>query len=167
MCNLETVLLRLQDYGIGVNANKCVFLQSSVKYYVGYVIDSEGLHTSPKKVKAIQEASMSHNQQELWSFLGLLHYYGKFIPNLATVLHPLNKLLKPEGTSRKWSKDCANAFKQAKTQLSSTTVLAHYDPKLPLWLAGDAHRCSDISCLTRWIRETNFLHFQNIVWQWV
>ena len=53
------------------------------------------------------------------------------------MLHPLNELLK-KGISWRWSKDCANAFKQAKKQLSSTTVLAHYDPKLPLRLAGDA-----------------------------
>ena len=134
--NLEKVLSRLQEYGIRVNANKCVFMQSSVEY-LGHIIDCEGLHTSPKKVKAIQEAPTPRNQQELRSFLGLLHYYGKFIQNLATMLHPLNELLK-KGVSWKWSKDCANAFKQAKKQLSSTTVLAHYDPKLPLRLAGDA-----------------------------
>ena len=68
-------------------------MQSSVEY-LGHTIDAEGLHTSPKNVKAIQEAPIPHNQQELRSFLGLLHYYGKFIPNLATMLHPLNKLLK-------------------------------------------------------------------------
>lgn len=129
--NLEEVLSRLQEYGIRVNSSKCGFLQSSVEY-LGHIIDSEGLHTSPKKVKAIQEAQTPQNQQELRSFLGLLHYYRKFIPNLATVLHSLNELLK-KGTSWKWTKDCAKAFKQAKKQPSSTTVLAHYDPKLH-WL---------------------------------
>ena len=51
--------------------------------------------------------------------------------NLSTVLHPLNELLK-KGTRWKWSKDYAKAFKEAKTQLYSTSVLAHYDPKLLL-----------------------------------
>ena len=50
--NLEKVLSRLQEYGVRVNANKCVFLQSSVEY-LGHTIDAESLHTSPKKVKAI------------------------------------------------------------------------------------------------------------------
>ena len=36
---------------------------------------------------------MPTNIQELRSFLGLLNYYGKFIPNLATLIHPLNELL--------------------------------------------------------------------------
>ena len=59
--NLEKLLSRLQEYGIRVNANKCVFMQSSVEY-LGYIIDCEGLHTSLKKVKAIQETSTPCNQ---------------------------------------------------------------------------------------------------------
>ena len=76
--NLDKVLSRLQEYGIRVNTAKCVFLQNSVEY-LGHIIDSEGLHTSPKKTKAIQEAPTPRNQQELRSFLGLLHYYGNQI----------------------------------------------------------------------------------------
>ena len=52
------------------------------------------------------------------------------------MLNPLNELLK-KGFACKWSKDWANAFKQAKKQLSSTTVLTHYNTKLPLQLVGD------------------------------
>jgi len=49
----------------------------------------------------------------------------------------MNELLK-KCSSWRWSKECATAFKQAKTQLFTTTILAHYDPKLPLRLVGDA-----------------------------
>ena len=48
--NLDKVLSRLQEYGIRVNTAKCVFLQNSVEY-LGHIIDSEGLHTSPKKTR--------------------------------------------------------------------------------------------------------------------
>ena len=54
--------------------------------------------------------------------------------NLSSLLHPLNNLLK---SSSKWS-DCELAFKAAKERLMAAPVLAHYDPKLPLRLAGDA-----------------------------
>ena len=92
---------------------------------------------SPTKVAAVQEAPIPHNQTELRSFLGLLHYDGKFIPNLASQLYPLNELLK-KGKSWKWTSQCDKAFKQAKSQLTPTSVLAHYNPSLPLQLAGDA-----------------------------
>lgn len=74
--------------------------------------------------------------QEL-SLLGLLNYYGKFIPNLATILHPLNSLLQADA---KWvrTKERDKAFIAAKSQLTSGKVLTHYDSTLPLSLAADA-----------------------------
>ena len=134
--NLEEVLRRLQNHGIKVKSSKCAFLQDSVEY-LGHRVDAQGLHTSPKKVEAIQLAPTPRNQQELRLFLGLLHYYGKFIPNLASLLHPLNQLLRMS-TKWKWTTECDHAFQQAKDQFTSLSVLAHYDPKLPLRLAGDA-----------------------------
>ena len=136
LSNLEEVLSRLHQYGVRLKARKCVFFQDSVDY-LGHIINAEGLHMSPTKVAAVQEAPIPRNQTELRSFLGLLHYYGKFIPNLASQLYPLNELLK-KGKSWKWTSQCDKAFKQAKSQLTSMSVLAHYDPSLPLQLAGDA-----------------------------
>ena len=136
ICNLEEVLKRLQDHGIKVQNNKCTLLANSAEY-LGHVIDGKGLHMSLKKVVAIQDAPAPQNQQQLRSLLGLLHYYGKFIPNLATILHPLNQLLK-SGSRWNWSSECQQAFAEAKKQLSSDTVLAHYNPSLPLQLATDA-----------------------------
>ena len=74
---------------------------------------------------------------ELRSFLGLLNYYGRFIPNLSSLLHPLNELLRHE-TPWKWSAAQDEAFKIAKEKITSPNVLVHYDPNLPLRLAGDA-----------------------------
>ena len=61
--------------------------------YLGHVIDAQGLHPLPEKVDAIQQAPTPTNVAELKSYLGLLTYYGKFLPNLATHLAPLYKLL--------------------------------------------------------------------------
>ena len=71
------------------------------------------------------------------SFLGLVHYYGKFIPNLATVTEPLNQLLHKD-KKWQWSPDCKTAFAKLQTALSSSPVLVHYDPNSPLKLACDA-----------------------------
>ena len=90
--NLEEVLKRLQQHGIRVKANKCAFEQDSVEH-LGHVIDKRGLHTSDKKVKAIQKAPAPKNPKQLKSFLGLLHYYGKFVRNLSTLIYPMNELL--------------------------------------------------------------------------
>ena len=105
--------------------------------FLGHKIDAEGLHTLPGKIEAVVNAPEPKTIQELRSFLGLLNYYSKFLPNLSSVVHPLNSLLQ-KSKQWKWSKACAQVFQHAKEALSSASVLAHYDPTLPLTLAGDA-----------------------------
>lgn len=78
----------------------CSFLQESVEY-LGHCIDGKGLHTSAKKVGAIQLAPTPQNPKELQAFLGLVqYYYGKFVLGMATLLSPLNELLHKD---TKWS----------------------------------------------------------------
>ena len=138
LSTLATVLDRLKSYGFRLKAAKCTFMGESVEY-LGHYIDATGLHATPQKLAAIQEAHPPRNVQELRSFLGLLNYYVKFIPNLSTLIYPLNRLL-GQRISWRWTKACQKAFQSAKDALTSNKVLAHYDPKLPLSLAADASR---------------------------
>jgi hypothetical protein len=48
--------------------------------YLGHIIDAEGLHPITDKIEAVQQAPPPRNVSELKSYLGLLAYYGKFIP---------------------------------------------------------------------------------------
>ena len=134
--NLVQVLHKLQEQGMRLKREKCAFFQKEVEY-LGYRINTDGVHTAPSKLQAIQQAPAPRNVTELCAFLGLLNYYGKFIPNLSTMIHPLNALL-GQGRKWNWTQECANAFKAAKQSLTSDSVLVHYDPQLPLRLAGDA-----------------------------
>ena len=55
---------------------------------MSYQVDAEGLHTTAGKVKAIVDAPKPGDVKQLCSFLGLVNYYGRFVPNLATVAPP-------------------------------------------------------------------------------
>ena len=105
--------------------------------YLGHRVDSKGLQTLESKAAAVVDAPCPRDVQELLSFLGLIHYYGKFLQNLSTLLHPHNQLLK-QGNKWQWSKECAEAFTKAKHILVTAPVLAHYNPNLPIHLAADA-----------------------------
>ena len=134
--NLETVLQRLQKHGVRLKREKCSFFQDSVEYLC-HTINAQGIHTTDKKVRAIVSAPSPSNLAELRSFLGLLNYYSKFLPSLASVLNPLHSLLQT-GQPWKWSQSCEDAFQKAKKALVEAPILAHYDPDLPISLAGDA-----------------------------
>ena len=134
--HLEEVLKRLAKHGVKAKKDKCRFLEGSVEF-LGHVIDAEGIHATPNKLRAIVDAPAPQNVNELRSFLGLLNYYNKFIPQSATILHPLNALL-CKNVKWKWSKKCQESFDTAKKALSSSSLLIHYDPALPIRLAADA-----------------------------
>lgn len=134
--NLDATLQRLEEYGLKVRKDKCEFFRPSVEY-LGYVIDSTGLHKAPSKVKAIVEAPSPENVSQLRSFLGLLTYYTRFVQNLANRLKPLHELLHKTKTWE-WTDKCESAFKDAKMALANSEALAHFDPKLPLQLPCDA-----------------------------
>ena len=105
--------------------------------YLGHVIDANGLRPLPEKVQAFQHAPTPKNVTELKSYLGLLTYYEKFLPNLSTCLAPFYKLLSKHEKCE-WSSEQERAFQESKDLLTSSQLLVHFDPKLPLLLACDA-----------------------------
>ncbi|XP_052737827.1 uncharacterized protein K02A2.6-like [Bicyclus anynana] len=134
--NLKRVLGRLRDVGLRIKYEKCSFLQDSITY-VGFVIDKNGLHPDPNKVKAIVDAPAPTDVPQLRSFLGLVNYYSKFLANISTVLAPLHELLK-KNISWNWSRKCDKAFETIKNMIINKNILVHYDPTLPLVLSVDS-----------------------------
>ena len=133
---LEAVLQKLQEAGIKLRNDKCVFLGSSVTY-LGHQIDAEGLHPIAEKVEALHEFPSPQNVAALKSYLGLLSYYSHFLPNLSTTLAPLYLLLK-DGVRWQWTSDQAAAFEESKKLLQKSSLLVHFDPTLKIILACDA-----------------------------
>ena len=109
----------------------------SVLGCLGHQVDAEGFHPVEAKVNAIQEAPAPKNSTELKSILGMLNSYGKFIPNLSSILEPLRSLLRKD-VVRKCEVEQPEAFDKAKTQLQPSDVLVHYDPEKELVVSCDA-----------------------------
>ena len=132
----DRVLKRIHDAGGKLNSKKCEFGMQRLKYY-GHVISEDGLATDDEKIKVIQDAPVPKSKKELKSFLGLVHYYGRFCKDLSTIAYPLNALLK-QNVDFIWSQDCDAAFERIKKILVTSPILAHYDPKRQLFLQCDA-----------------------------
>ena len=146
---LDAVLSRLEKCGLKLKKAKCQFMTTEV-VYLGHVITEQGIAATPMKVSAIVDAPQPRNVTELRSFLGMLNYYAKFIPDLATLIHPLNELLQSHRPF-KWTSECDNAFNAAKAELLAETVLTHYDVTKPLSLS--------MWCVTVWYRRCTFSYY--------
>ncbi|KAL5516505.1 hypothetical protein EMCRGX_G001854 [Ephydatia muelleri] len=133
---LEKVLYKLKEAGIHLNKDKCFFLQESV-VYLGYKIDKNGIHPLAEKVEAVKNAPEPKNITELKSYLGLLTYYSRFLPRMATMLAQLYRLLQAK-IPWNWTQKEKMAFENSKNLLLSAKVLVHFDPNKELILACDA-----------------------------
>ena len=80
---------------------------------------------NPKDVKSLQ------------SFLGLVSYNQKFIPNLHNLRALLNELLHKE-KKWIWTKECEQAFREIKEKITPDLFLTHFDPNLDIIVASDA-----------------------------
>ena len=134
--NLEAVLRKLLEHHLHIKSTKCKFLQNSVEY-LGQVVSTQGIDTSQTKVEAVLKMSPPTNQRSRRSFLGIVNHYGKFISFLADLSAPLNRLLRKDAPFH-WSAECEDSFKRIKEVLTSTEVLAHFDPRVPLRLTCGA-----------------------------
>ena len=78
-----------------------------------------------------------HDVTQLCAFLGMVQYYAKLLPDVATHLAPLHRLLQKDV---KWSRGTAEeaSFLVVKELLLQDRVLMRYDPDLSLVLATDS-----------------------------
>jgi hypothetical protein len=134
--NLDSVLTRLEDAGMQLKKGKCSFMMEEIET-LGHKISREGLQPAQTKIQAVAHPPDPTRVSELRSFLGLVNYYGKFLPDLATTAAPLYTLLR-KSIPWCWGSAQQSAFKKVKALLQSSDLLVHFDPQKEIILACDA-----------------------------
>ena len=162
LSNLKRLLTRLNDKGLSCRRDKCQFAQPSVEY-LGHTLSAEGI-SKGSKVEAVLKMAPPTDISSLKSFLGSVQFYGKFIPNLASMAEPLYRLTK-KTTPWKWEEEEQATFEQLKNVLSSDQVLVHFDPNKTLVLAFDASNVGIGAVLVHrlegWKQASNCQHVQD------
>ena len=120
---LDAVLDKLKSTGITLNAEKCEFSRSRVKF-VGHIIDSEGIRADPDKVRAIADMEAPKNVSEVRRFLGMVNQLSKFSERLTPMTEPLRELLRKKNEWN-WGHWQEEAFQSVKKELGSKPCLRH------------------------------------------
>jgi hypothetical protein len=123
---LKEVFQRLADAGLKLKPKKCAFFRRQV-HFLGHVVDSDGIHTDPEKVKKIQEWATPSSVHDVRVFLGLTSYYRKYVRDYALIASPLYQLTKKDEEFH-WEGAQDMAFETLKQVLTEHTVLSY--PKL-------------------------------------
>ena len=133
---LTKVLEYLQKRGLTLNREKCQFRMPQLTF-MGKVLSERGVGPTETKVEAVLKAREPENATEVRSFLGLVNFNARFMPNLATIAEPLRKLTKKD-VPFKWKKAQQQAFDKLKKDLANTQTLAYFDQTAPTQVIADA-----------------------------
>jgi len=96
---VREVLKRLQNNGLAVSPEKCVWKAQEVEF-LGYIIGGNGIRMSEEKVEAILGWKTPESVTETQSFLGFANFYRCFIQDYSRVARPLTELTKKD---RDWN----------------------------------------------------------------
>ena len=133
---LKAVFKRLHENDVRIKPEKCAFLTKEISY-LGFKITDKGLFKTDENIRAIKESRATTNVSEVRSFLGLVTFYSKFVPNLAIMAAPIYQLTR-KNVPFDWNEECQKAFTSLKQELCSNRFLTYYNSNLPLVVAYDA-----------------------------
>lgn len=130
------MLATLKRYNVKLNKEKCIFGVDKLEF-LGHHLSAEGVTPKHDKVEGIRNFRRPANVEEMRSFLGLVNFVGKFIPDLATTTEPLRNQTK-KNTTFEWGDDQERAFIKLKENLSSELAVGYYDIKDRTQVYADA-----------------------------
>ncbi|GKC17468.1 putative reverse transcriptase domain-containing protein [Tanacetum coccineum] len=120
--HLRIILELLRKEKLYAKFSKCDFWISIVQF-LGHVIDSQGIHVDPAKIKAVKNWASPTTPTEIRQFLGLAGYYRRFIKDFSKIAKSLTELTQ-KNKKYIWGEDQESAFQLLKHKLCEALILA-------------------------------------------
>ena len=121
------ILNHLQDADLQIDIWKCEFnVEETI--FLKIIVSKQDLCMNFIKVKAIVNWATSTNLKEIQDFVDFVNFYQRFIKNFSKLVKSFIQLTWKD-TSFVWNKVCVKVFDNLKKQISSISVLRHFDVK--------------------------------------
>ena len=133
---LQLILRRLKEAGLAINTEKSHFCRREVQY-LGFRVSEAGVQTDAEKVQPVLDYPAPTNVRQVKRFMGMVSWYRKYVPNLATLLEPISRLVK-KNQKWTWGAEQSEAFRRIRQALTETPVLACPDFREPFILQTNA-----------------------------
>ena len=119
-----------------MNDKKCQFRLPKSTFF-GHDLSKQGISPSEEKVPAIQNAKPPQNTAEVRSFLGLVQYCAKFLPDYAQVAEP-RRILTRRDQQFMWGDAQEKSFQKLKDLLTQADTLAYFKNECRTRIVADA-----------------------------
>ncbi len=134
--HVKLVLSRLREAEMQMNIQKCEFnVEETV--FLEVIVSELDLRINSSKVTVIVSWITSTNLKEIQSFVRFVNFYRRFIKNFSKLVKSFIQLTR-KNTSFVWNEICVQVFDNLKKQVSSISVLRHFDLKEQAILKIDA-----------------------------
>ena len=133
---LRAVLNCIRKNGLTLNREKSQIRLTKLTFF-GHVLSGNGIGPDKDKVKAIIETREPKCASEIRSFLGLVQFVSRYIPNLSTISEPLRRLTR-SNVRFYFGSEQRQAFHELKKKLSSVETLAYFRPGARTQVIADA-----------------------------
>ena len=121
---LEKVLKKVESHGLTLNGKKCTFGEREIEFY-GVTLNENGIKPSSSKVEALHKCTVPTSKEGVKSFIQMVGYMSRFIPNFAVTAAPLRDLTK-KNAPFVWGDEENHAFESLKKSLSEHTSLSYF-----------------------------------------
>lgn len=137
--HIERLIKAIISEGFKLKFIKCNFAQHSVRY-LGHVISKNTVRPLSDNLVAIGKFPTPTTRKNIRQFLGKINFYHKYIPNAARILDVFHNLLRKD-VPFIWTPLCQTTLEKIKSYLTSSPILAIFDPSLPISIYTDASGC--------------------------
>ncbi len=134
--HVKLVLSRLREAELQIDIRKCEFnVEETV--FLEVIVSELDLRMNFSKVTVIVSWITSINLKEIQNFVRFVNFYRCFIKNFSKLVKSFTQQTR-KNTSFVWNEICVQVFDNLKKQVSSTSVLRHFDLKRQAILKTDA-----------------------------
>ena len=127
---------RLRQANLTLQADKCEFLRTKVRY-LGHIISADGVQPNSQKIKAVKKFPIPKTHKNVKEFSGLAGYYPKFIKDFAKIVKPLSDLTS-KNSKFSWNRQHQLAFEELRDRLCTAPILKYRDFSQPFVVSTDA-----------------------------
>ena len=137
--NLHAFLQSAHETGLRFNLDECKFRCTRIPFF-GHTIGAEGLQPDPRKISSILSMDLSTSLANLQTFLGMVQFLSRFIPDLASMAANLWVLTK-KTREFVWSPEHQSALDCIKKAIMAPASLQYFDSTQPVTIQVDtSHR---------------------------
>jgi hypothetical protein len=124
------------ESGLGVQLGECHFMVKQ-GIVLRHVISERVIEVDKAKIETVDQLPLPMDVKSLWSLLGYVGFYSRFIKDFSKITKPLNQLLQKD-VAFNFDKKCLEALRTLKKALTSAPIIQPSDWSQPFESMCDA-----------------------------